>query len=82
MKITAKFSCPDIVGNLREGDYEIADGATILEAMEAFFRDDGRELSDGVKKNVVFVLNYMPAQWETVLKEGDNMRVLYRFLGG
>ncbi|MDR2610175.1 MAG: MoaD/ThiS family protein [Clostridiales Family XIII bacterium] len=82
MKITAKFSCPDIVGHLREGEYEVADGATIRDAMESFFKEDGRELTDGVINNVVFVVNYMPAQWETVLSDGDGLRVLYRFLGG
>jgi molybdopterin converting factor small subunit len=82
MRLTAKFSCPDIVGHLREGEYEVADGATVRDAMESFFKEDGRELTDGVINNVVFVVNYMPAQWETVLNEGDSLRVLYRFLGG
>jgi molybdopterin converting factor small subunit len=82
MRITAKFSCPDILGHLREGEYEVEDGATVLGAMESFFKEDGRELTDGVKNNVVFVVNYMPATWETRLNEGDSLRVLYRFLGG
>lgn len=82
MIINVKFSCPDIVGHLREGDYEVADGATVREAMNTLFREDGREMTDGVINNVVFVINYMPAQWETVMKEGDKLRVLYRFLGG
>lgn len=82
MNINVRFSCQDIVGNLRDGDYDVPKDSTVRQAMEQFFAEDGRELTSEVENNVVFVINFRPAQWDTVLHEDDKLRILYRFLGG
>jgi molybdopterin converting factor small subunit len=82
MKAEIKFSVRDLVGDMRDGFYEVAEGATVTALMDAAQKEAGRTLSEEVKKSFVFLVNSKPAQWETVLKDGDKVRVLYKILGG
>ena len=82
MKVEIKFSVRDLVGDMRNGAYELPDGATVELLMDESQKEVGMTLEDGVKNHFVFLVNSRPAAWETVLKEGDFVRVLYKILGG
>jgi len=82
MKAEIKFSVRDLVGDMRDGIYEIPDGSTVVGLMDAAQKEAGRILSEEVKKSFVFLVNSRPAQWETVLNDSDKIRVLYKILGG
>lgn len=82
MKAEIKFSVRDLVGDMRDGIYEIPDGLTVNGLMEASQKEVGKILSEEVKKSFVFLVNSRPASWETVLQDGDKVRVLYKILGG
>jgi cytochrome c-type biogenesis protein CcmH/NrfF len=72
----------ELAGDMRDGFYEVPEGATVTTLMDAAQREAGRTLSEEIKKSFVFLANSKPAQWETVLKDGDKVRVLYKILGG
>lgn len=82
MTVTIKFSVRELVGNMRDGAYEIPEGATISGLLETAQKEAGTILSEEVKNSFVFLVDSRPAQWETVLKDGDKVRVLYKILGG
>lgn len=82
MKIEIKFSVRDLIGNIRDGFYELPEDVTITGLLEASQKEVGMTLSEAVKNSFVFLVNSRPAQWETVLKDGDKVRVLYKILGG
>lgn len=82
MKAEIKFSVRDLVGDMRDGLYDIPENATIDGLLETAEEEAGRKLSDDVKKSFVFLVNSRPAAWETVLNDGDKVRVLYKILGG
>lgn len=82
MKAEIKFSVRDLVGDMRDGLYEIPDGSTVNGLLEAAQKEAGRTLSEEVKMSFVFLVNSRPAQWETIVNDGDKVRVLYKILGG
>lgn len=82
MKAEIKFSVRDLVGNMRDGFYELPEGITVADLIEVSSAEAGKVLSKEVKESFVFLVNSRPAQWETVLKDGDKVRVLYKILGG
>ncbi len=82
MKAEVKFSVRDLVGDMRDGIYEIPDGSTVNALLEAAQNEVSKALSEEVKQSFVFLVNSRPAQWETIMHEGDKVRVLYKILGG
>jgi molybdopterin converting factor small subunit len=82
MKVEVKFSVRDLVGNMRDGAYDIPEGTTVADLIEISRKEVGKVLSEDVKKSFIFLVSSKPAAWETVLKDGDKVRVLYKILGG
>ncbi len=82
MNITVKYGVSELIRGLRDGDCELPDGSTVGELIEKSASDSGTELSESVKNSIVFLVNGKPAKWETVLSEGDSVRVLYKIIGG
>jgi hypothetical protein len=82
MKIDARVTCKDIVGPLREGDYELPEGATAEDALKAFFAEAKREMNPDLPNQIVFLINYKRAQPGQVMHDGDKLRLLYKIMGG
>lgn len=82
MTVTVKYSVRDLVGSMRDGAYDIPDGATIEELIVLSQKEAGETLSDDVKNSFIFLLNSRTAAWDTLLSDGDKLRVLYKILGG
>ncbi len=82
MKVEIKFSVRDLVGDMRNGTYEVPEGATVEALLKAAQEEVGMTLAEGITNCFVFLVNNRPASWETVLQEGDFVRVLYKILGG
>lgn len=82
MRVEVKFSVRDLVGNMRDGSYEIPDGSTVNALLEASQKEVGMTLAEEIKTSFVFLVNSRPASWESVLNDGDKIRVLYKILGG
>lgn len=82
MKVEVKFSVRDLVGDMRDGAYDVPEGTTVEGLIEASQQEVGKALSEDVKKSFIFLVSSKSATWETVLKDGDKVRVLYKILGG
>ena len=82
MNIVAKFNCKDLVGDIRDGDYLVPEGSTVEDAINLIYTEADKELTEGVRNSFVFLVGGVSAKWETELKDGDKLRVLYRLLGG
>jgi hypothetical protein len=82
MNIEVKFNCRDIMGDFQEGAYQLPEGTSVESFMRTIHEAAGKTLTEGVKNSLVFMVNSRPAQWGTVLRDGDKLRVLYKILGG
>ncbi len=82
MKTEIKFSVRELIGEMRDGAYELPEGTSVSDLIEASQKEVGKILSEDVKKSFIFLVNSRPASWETVLGDGDKVRVLYKILGG
>ncbi len=82
MTVTIKYSVRDLVGDMRDGAYDVPDGTTVEALISISEKEVGKNLSEDVRKSFVFLVNSTPAAWDTVLHDGDKLRVLYKILGG
>ena len=82
MTIEARFNSHDLIGKLRDGAYELPDGATVATLMDIAQREANVELTEQQKKNFVFVFDNSPALYDTELREGGKLRVMFKLLGG
>ena len=82
MKTNARFHCKEIVGTITSGEYELPEGTTISEFIKEAERLGNYTLSDEEKDFMGFMINGQGADWNTVLHDGDMLRVLYRIIGG
>lgn len=71
-----------MAGKLRDGAYELPDGATVASLMEQAQGEAGYILSEEQKDSCVFVFNNSPAFYETGLSDGGKLRVMFKILGG
>jgi sulfur carrier protein ThiS len=82
MTVELKLNVRSFVGDMRDGAYEVPEGATAANLLSAAERENGITLSDEVKDNFSYIVNRKPARAETVLRAGDVVRVLYKVFGG
>lgn len=82
MTVEIRYSVRDLVGDMRDGAYALSDGTTIDGLIEASQKEVGMVLDENIRKSFIFLVNSKPATWETALKDGDKVRVLYKILGG
>jgi len=80
--IHLKIYCREIVKGLRDGDYELPDGATVNDALAEAQRKSGVTLSDGAMNSVVFLLDGRAAGPDAPLIDGGKLRILQKILGG
>ncbi|NLV51149.1 MAG: hypothetical protein GXY20_10720 [Clostridiales bacterium] len=82
MKINAKFHCREIARSIRSGEYTLSEGTSVEGLVDAAAREAGVTLDQSEKDCMVFLVNSVPAKWDTQLKDGDMIRVLNKILGG
>ena len=82
MTIQAKFISSELVGKLRDGAYELPDGATVSALMEEAQLEANHTLTDQQKNSCVFVFDNSPASYDTKLRDGGKLRVMFKILGG
>ena len=81
MKINARFLCRTVVGQARDGEYEIPEGSDVETFMAIAAKENGTFVKDYMGF-AIFVCNGAPATGGTVLNEGDELKVLMRVYGG
>jgi hypothetical protein len=85
--VDVRFSSVDIIGKLRDGLYELPEGATVATLIDAAQREaaqsvPGYALTGEQKENFVFVLDNSPAAYDTGLHDGGKLRVMFKVMGG
>ena len=82
MTIQAKFSSSELAGKLRDGAYDMPDGASVKMLMDEAQRETGFILTADQVESCVYVFDNSPATKETPLYDGGKLRVLFKILGG
>ena len=82
MQVEAKFVCAEIVGPLREGVYDVPEGATISDLLEISRAECADRLPVNREEQLMFLRNGMQAQLDTQLSPGDKVHFLRKIFGG
>lgn len=81
MVVTARFMCPELVGALKSGPYDVPEGSCPAEVLTCARRQAGLEEKD-LTEHMMFLRNGRPAMADTVLQEGDQVFFLRKLYGG
>ena len=82
MQVEAKFICAEIVGPLRDGAYEIPEGATVSDLLECCRAECPNSHPISWASQLMFLKNGMQAQMDTQLSPGDKVHFLRKIFGG
>ena len=83
MKIRLKTVCPEQLGHLPDGAYEVADGCTAQEALRACMESAGLQAaSPETLSRLIYLRNSSHIQPDDPLSEGDRLMVLRPLTGG
>ena len=82
MTVNLTFFCPELVGTLRDGAYEIPDGVTARQAMLALEQSRDTRLNPDFFPWTFPIINGTVADWETCLSPDDRMQIHYIVMGG
>ena len=82
MRIRIRFACADLpdVSGIREAD--VADGATVAQAMTEYAKLHHMEDTLDKLPESMFLIGKKPAQLDSVLREGDEVMVMRILHGG
>lgn len=81
ISVKVRFSCPEVTGDARNGEYRLPDNCTVKEFMDLAAKENG-SFAEGYMEFVLFVVNGKTAQPDTVLHDSDMVRVLGMVYGG
>ena len=82
MQIEVKFFCPELVGPLRNGVYDLPENATISELLEKSCSEHSGRSQKTATDYLLFLLNGRSAQPDARLSQGDMVYVLRKIFGG
>ena len=82
MKITVKFSCPEVLGDLKSGVYDVPEGISVRELLAACETECNFVVDEKHLKWLLVVAYGRQANWHTVLSEDGNVSFLRGALGG
>ena len=83
MTIRLKTVCPERIGELADGAYEVPDGSTAAQALRACMRAGGMEPLDPEQEpQLLFMCNSRHIRPETPLQDGDRLMILRPLTGG
>ena len=82
MRIEAKFVFPEVTGVSGNGAYDIPEGASVSDLLEASRTVYGDRIPENAGDFLIFLRNGMPAQLGDKLSEGDKVHILRKIYGG
>ena len=85
MKVFIEFSHVEmIVGDLRSGEYEMPEGSTLNDLLDAAEAESGRkiEVLNWKEDGLFYSCNKKYADTKTVLHEGDRVKAMMKLLCG
>ncbi len=83
MKITLKTICPEIVGALPNGEYEVPDDCDAKSAlMICIAQYDGTDVKHDCLDHIIYMRNGQHIQPDCILQDGDLLMALRPVHGG
>jgi len=82
LRVELKFFCPELVGPLRGGVYDVPENATISELLEISGSECSYRIPDTSLDYLLFLLNGKSARPDARLSPGDKIYVLRKVFGG
>ena len=82
MQVTAKFMCPEVVGPVKGGAYEVPEGTDAAGLLALARQACGLPVDEGLAGQLLFLRNQRPATGDTVLEEVDTVLFLRKIYGG
>jgi len=82
MKITVKFSCPEVLGGLKNGVYDVADGISVRGLLSVCETECNFQVNEKHLKWLLVIADGRQVNWHTVLSEDGNVSFLRGALGG
>lgn len=82
MNVNLRFRTGDILRGIRAGQYSVPEGCTVREALDTAIAENEMVLEDHNREYLFALLNNRQAKWENTLKDGDNIWILFKILGG
>lgn len=82
MKTTVNFICPEIVGSMGNGCYDVPNGATIRDVFRVCQSENNITVNEDYLRWLLLLANGKPAVWDTVLEPDSEVYILRRALGG
>lgn len=82
MNVIIKFRSGDILRGIRAGEYSVPDGCSVREALDSAISENNMTLADHDREFLFALVNNRQAKWETALKDGDSIWILFKILGG
>jgi len=82
LKISVKFSCPEVLGELKSGVYDVPDGISVRELLAACEKECNYQVNENHLKWLLVVADGRQVNWHTVLSEDGKVLFLRGALGG
>jgi molybdopterin converting factor small subunit len=82
LRISVKFSCPEVLGELKSGVYDAAEGITVRELLAVCEAECNYKVNEKHLKWLLVIADGRQAGWHTILSEGCNVSFLRGALGG
>jgi molybdopterin converting factor small subunit len=82
LKISVKFSCPEVLGGLKNGVYEVAAGSTVRELLAACETECNYQVNEKHLKWLIVIADRRQVGWNTILPDDCNVLFLRGALGG
>ncbi|NLO96825.1 MAG: MoaD/ThiS family protein [Peptococcaceae bacterium] len=82
MKIKVSFVCQEVVGNMKDGIYEVPEGSTISDLFAVCEKENNIFINDEYRKWLLFLADGKPVKWDTVLHNVDTVHVIRAAVGG
>jgi len=82
MKISVKFSCPEVLGELKSGDYDVPEGSSVRELLAACEAKCNVQVNEKHLKWLLVVADGRQVNWHTTLSDGGKVSFLRGSLGG
>ena len=82
MKVSVKFSCPEVLGNLKSGVYDVASGTSVRDLLTVCGTECNFQVDEKHLKWLLVVVNGRQVNWHTALSENSEVLFLRGALGG
>lgn len=83
MTIHLKTVCPEVIGRIPKGEYDIVEGSSALQALISCLESKEMPVPEEERLlKLMYVINNRHVKADAILSEGDHLMVLRPVIGG